>query len=140
MSSKEDLAQAMQRFEEKTKKAALDQKAKADEFKSLISDKMKEISGWVPEVNGIQKMMGPSVNLGGMTITSLQVKVLENEVLISPHFVDGQYSIKVEGLYDGVQYFQYSDQDWTANDHFLDESTKLTPEFFYQHMIKLVPK
>jgi len=140
MSSKEDLIEALRRFEEKTEKEALDKKAKADEFKKLIGDKMKEISSWVPEGNGVQTLMGPSVNLGGLILTSLQINVLEREVLISPNVLDDQYSIKIEGLFDGVQYFQYSDQEWTAQDDFLNESTKLTPEFLYQQLIQLVPK
>lgn len=140
MSSKEDLIEALRKFEQKIEKETLDKKARADEFKVLISEKMDEIRSLLPEVNGVMKAMGPSVGLGGMSITSLKIKFLEKEVLISPHVVDDEYSIKIEGLFDGVQYFQYSDQEWIAKDDFLNDKIKLTPEVFYQQLIKLIPR
>lgn len=140
MSSKEDLIQALQRFEEKTRSAEIDKEAKAVEFKSLIGNKMLEIRNWVPKVSGIQALMGPSVSLGGLSLTSLDVTVLGKKVSISPNVLDEQYSIKIDGLFDGVQYFHYINNEWVAQDDFLDVTIKLTPETFYDQLITLIPK
>lgn len=140
MSSKEDLIQALQRFEEKTRSEEIDKEAKAVEFKSLIGNKMLEIRNWVPKVSGIQALMGPSVSLGGLSLTSLNVTVLGKKVSISPNVLDEQYSIKIDGLFDGVQYFHYINNEWVAKDDFLDVTIKLTPETFYDQLIALIPK
>ncbi|WP_447795984.1 hypothetical protein [Pseudomonas moraviensis] len=107
MSSKGDLIEALRHFKEKSRSAELAKEANAVETKSLIPHKMIEIRNWVPKASGIQALTGPSVNLGGLTLTSLDITVLGKKVSISPHVIYEQYSIIIGGLFDGVQYFHY---------------------------------
>lgn len=140
MSSKEDLIAALERFKKSKEKEELDRKARADEFKRLIGDKMSEIRNWIPETPGIQVEMGPMVTLGNMFQSSLKVKILESEILISPDRRDDKYSIKIEGLFNGVEHFIYDENEWISEDLFTETITKLTPELFYERLIKLIPR
>ena len=140
MASKEDLIVALQDFKKKKEKEELEQKARAEGFKRSIGEKLSEIRNWLPEAAEIQVGMGPMATLDNMFQSSIKVKFLESEFLISPDASNDGYSIKIEGLFDRVEHFKYCNDEWISEDPFTETVTKLTADIFYEQLIRLIPR